>query len=393
MPDKTEPKDLETVLARLREEWQELADLLTSQGKSQDRVIEVEKILLRDASGQYRGKISANPDGSADLLLSDPAGNAWVRLGVNRDGEAFLELKDQKGESSFKVAVGAPALGAGPGPAATPADGPNPAASQPLESPGASPQPIMPAEAGGEPLDESGLVPALPTPDQDEPPGRDANAAVFDRLEKLARQYRRLKLFGALILGLLGVILATQAYVLFRPHSPGSAVEALVVRDPNGNIRASLGDTGDKVGLDLWDAQGRRRATLGLGAEGAPGLAFYDQDQRVRAELNLGPDGEPKFTLRDQRGMETQKEPKSPDDSAHQRPPGGTGLGSEVGALPSPPAGPAEAVSPNRDAEAEVEFVGSKTSNKYHYPTCKWVRTISPWKLIKFKSAAGSSRA
>src|SRR5665648_226074 len=108
MPDKTEPKDLEKVLARLREEWQELADLLASQAKSQDRVIEVEKILLRDAAGQCRGKISADPDGSADLLLSDQAGNAWVRLGVNRDGEAFFELKDQKGESSFKVAVGAP---------------------------------------------------------------------------------------------------------------------------------------------------------------------------------------------------------------------------------------------------------------------------------------------
>ena len=232
------------------------------------------------------------------------------------------------------------------------------------------------------------MAPALPTPDQDEPPGRDANAAVFDRLEKLARQYRRLKLFGALILGLLGVILATQAYVLFRPHAPGSAGEALVVRDPNGNIRASLGKTGDKVGLDLLDAQGHRRATLGLGAEGAPGLAFYDQDQRVRAELNLGPDGEPKFTLRDQRGMEIQKEPKSPDDSAHQQPPAGTGLGSEAGALPSPPAAPAEAVSPPRKAEAEVEFVGFKNSNKYHYPTCKWARTRYPAQLLKFKSAA-----
>ena len=135
---------------------------------------------------------------------------------------------------------------------------------------------------------------------------------------------------------------------------------------------------------------GTLRATaghLGLGAEGAPGLAFYDQDQRVRAELNLGPDGEPKFTLRDQRGMETQKEPKPPDDSAHQRPPGGTGLGPEAVPLPSPPAEPTEAVSPNRDAEAEVEFVGFKNSNKYHYPTCKWVRTRYPAQLIRFKSA------
>jgi hypothetical protein len=386
MPDKIEPKDLETVLARLREEWQELAALLISQGRAQDRVIEVEKILLRDASGQYRGKISAHPDGSADLLLSDHAGNAWVRLGVNRDGEAFLELKDQKGESSFKVAVGAASIGAGPGPAATPADGPGPAASQPLESPEASPPPIMSDEAGGEPRDESGLAPTLPTPDQDEPPGRDANVAVLEPLEKLARQYRRLKLLGVLILGLLGVLLATQAYVLFRPHSPGSGGEALVVRDQKGNIRASLGRTGDKVGLDLWDAQGHRRATLGLGAEGAPGLAFYDQDQRIRAEMNLGPDGEPKFTLRDQRSLEIQKEPKSPEDSAHQPPPGGTGPGSEAGAVPSPPGPPAEAVAPKQHAETEMEFVGSKTSNKYHYPTCKWVKAISPWKVIKFKS-------
>jgi hypothetical protein len=101
--------------------------------------------------------------------------------------------------------------------------------------------------------------------------------------------------------------------------------------------------------------------------------------------LSLGPDGEPKFTLRDQRGVEIPKEPKSPGESVQPQP--RTGPGPGAGAAPSPPAGPAEAVSPKRDAEAEVEFVGSKTSNKYHYPTCKWVRTISPWKLIKFKSA------
>jgi hypothetical protein len=388
MSDKTEPKDLEMVLARLRKEWQELADLLTSQGESQDRVIEVEKILLRDASGQYRGKVSANPDGSADLLLSGQAGNAWVRLGVNEAGEAFFELKDQQGESSFKVAVDAPSAGAGSRPAATPAGGQTPAASQPGESPGASLQPIMAAAAGDEPLGPSGVAPALPAPDHDEPPGRDADAAVFDRLEKMARQYRRLKLFGALVLGLLGVILATQVYELFRPHSPGSVGEALVVRDPKGNIRASLRETGDKVGLDLYDAQGRRRATLGLRAGGASGLEFYDQDQRVRAGLNLGPDGEPKFTWRDQRGKEAQKEATPTDDSAHQRLPGegGAGPGSEAGALPGPPAGPPAAVSPPR--KAEVEFVGFKNSNKYHYPTCKWARTRYPGQLIKFKSPA-----
>jgi hypothetical protein len=383
MPDKTEPKDLEQVLARLREEWQALADLLTSQAKSQERVIEVEKILLRDASGQCRGNISAHPDGSADLFLSDLAGEAWVRLGVNRDGEAFFELKDQKGESSFKVAVGAPY----PGPAAVPADGPGPAAAHPLESAGASPQPSIPAEDEGEGLDESGLAPAMATHDQDEPPGGDADSAVWDRLEKLARQYRRLKLFGAFILGLFTVILATQAYVLLRPPAPVPLVQALVVRDTKGNLRASLGQSGDQVGLELRDAAGRRRATLGLGADGAPGLAFYDQDQKIRAELNLGADGEPKFTLRDQRGLEIKKEPQAPGDAAQQQPPAGTGPGPEAAAGPTPPAAPAEAAAPEPKAEAEVELVGSKTSNKYHYPTCKWAKEIVPWNAIKFKSA------
>ena len=56
MPDETKPKDLETVLARLKNEWRELADLLTTQGKSQDRVIEVEQIRFRDASGRFAAK-------------------------------------------------------------------------------------------------------------------------------------------------------------------------------------------------------------------------------------------------------------------------------------------------------------------------------------------------
>ena len=89
------------------------------------------------------------------------------------------------------------------------------------------------------------------------------------RLEKLTRQHRRQKFYWGLILVVLGVILATQTYVLLRPDSPGLAGESLVVRDPNGNIRASLGADRDKVRLDLWDPHGQRRATLGLGSEGA----------------------------------------------------------------------------------------------------------------------------
>ena len=52
MSDKPEPTELETLLARLEQEWQELANLLKSQGLPQARVMEVEKLLFRDASGK-----------------------------------------------------------------------------------------------------------------------------------------------------------------------------------------------------------------------------------------------------------------------------------------------------------------------------------------------------
>jgi methylphosphotriester-DNA--protein-cysteine methyltransferase len=32
-------------------------------------------------------------------------------------------------------------------------------------------------------------------------------------------------------------------------------------------------------------------------------------------------------------------------------------------------------------------YVGSKKSNKYHYPTCKWAQKIKPQNRIIFKSA------
>jgi hypothetical protein len=389
MSDKTEPKDLETLLAKLKEECQELADLLASQDKSRDRVMEVEKILLRDASGQYRGKISGNADGSADLLLIGQAGSAWTRLGVNQAGEAFLELRDKQGKSSFKVGAEAPSPGAGTGLTATPGDAAHPA----------TPQPIQADASEGEPPGDSDSGPRQPTPDQDVHQEGEANSGVVDRLEKLGRQNRRHTIYWVLVLAVLGVILATQAYVLFRPIPSGLAGESLVVRDANGKIRASLGADGGKVRLDLWDPEGHRRATLGLESEGAPHLRFYDREQRVRAELNLGVDGEPKFILRDKGSLQGNTEPNDISDSSQEAQRVEAGPGSEGGTAASPPATPANplssppagqtgAVSPSQDAEAEVEFLGSKTSNKYHYPTCRWVKEIRPWNLIKFKSPA-----
>lgn len=38
-------------------------------------------------------------------------------------------------------------------------------------------------------------------------------------------------------------------------------------------------------------------------------------------------------------------------------------------------------------------YVGSSSSNKYHYPECKWAKTIHPKKLITFKSVSEAKAA
>ncbi len=379
MSDEPEPKESPDAAGRVGDEAPESADIPQHQGQPQERVIEVDKLLLRDAAGKYRGKISAQEDGSASMLLSDNSGQAWVWLGINPSGEAFLELKDRHGEVNFKVPAGSPPPEAADQPAPTPPQDPVP------DSPPRYPEPpgpfqtvAMPGEGGGVP--PGGL-------------GGEASIYVRDRLDKIDRQNRRQWFFLGVILPLLVLILATQAYLLVRLHHPGSLeAQALAVQDPNGVMRAWLGAKDGKVGLDLWDRQGKRRAFMGLGPEGSPGLTLYDQEQRPRAQLVLGPDGNPKFKLEDNLGLKGLTEQHAPHDLGNQQNSVGTVPGSEKGTVtsPTPNAGDTQGknVSPDRAAPAEVVYVGSKTSNKYHYPSCKWAKTIKPSKLIVFHSAA-----
>ncbi len=36
--------------------------------------------------------------------------------------------------------------------------------------------------------------------------------------------------------------------------------------------------------------------------------------------------------------------------------------------------------------EQEIAYVGSRNSNKYHYPSCRWARKIKSTNLITFSS-------
>ncbi|OGL40152.1 MAG: hypothetical protein A2042_02900 [Candidatus Schekmanbacteria bacterium GWA2_38_11] len=44
-------------------------------------------------------------------------------------------------------------------------------------------------------------------------------------------------------------------------------------------------------------------------------------------------------------------------------------------------------------ADEQTKFVGSKNSNKYHFPDCKWAQKINPKNLVTFTSVEEAKKA
>jgi len=59
------------------------------------------------------------------------------------------------------------------------------------------------------------------------------------------------------------------------------------VVDDGGRIRAVLGASGSNFcpALTLYDASGKRRTGLSMGADGSPGLSMYDANSVLRARV------------------------------------------------------------------------------------------------------------
>ncbi len=153
--------------------------------------------------------------------------------------------------------------------------------------------------------------------------------AVTQRLCRLERQIRRWKVLGiaaAAVLGLTVVmgaagnkdkevaeeIRARRFYVVDRDNKIRVAI-AVVVRDgvergvglalydANGKRRASIGLSRDGSNVLLKDTEGRTRAALVVLPNGRPGLALYDESFRPRAAMVAFRDG-PVIRLRDANG-------------------------------------------------------------------------------------------
>lgn len=113
--------------------------------------------------------------------------------------------------------------------------------------------------------------------------------AITERLERLERQNRRLRLAGVVLL-LVGAALAT-AGVAHPAPPPVLEAQRFLVRDPAGRPRAVLGVVGDASALNLYDRAGTGRASLTVDADGGSRLGFFDREGRSRVALDLAGDG------------------------------------------------------------------------------------------------------
>ena len=98
-----------------------------------------------------------------------------------------------------------------------------------------------------------------------------------ERLERLERQNRRLKL------GVLGVLVLMGSLVLMGAAAPPKVVEAekFVLRDDQGRERAVLDTSADRSGFRLYDAAGKKRTAIELGE-----ISLYNENETQR--INLG---------------------------------------------------------------------------------------------------------
>jgi len=300
MADKMPVQDLAIALARMEQGWQELSRLLREQAQAGNGTITAEKFELVDGDGRPRGSLGVKADGSCGLVLTDQMGRLRAWLGIKDSGAAYLSLKDEAGRIIFEAGGGGPA----PREVSPPESGGTEAAGAARGREEAAPGLVEPRPGAVD------LSPEPPTVDLSErpgpgEPGPSPAADLSNRLGRLERQNRRMKLWGGALLVLWLAALAGLGSLAHRarPRPGPVATEALAIKSQAGNLQAWLGTRAGVPSLEFYDREGKVRTVLGLGQDGAPRLTLFDGQQRPRAELALGPGEEAGLSLVDQAGL------------------------------------------------------------------------------------------
>jgi len=225
------------------------------------------------------------------------------------------------------------------------------------------------------------------------------NSALTPKLaqstgEQLSPKGRSQKFFNISILAILVAILGGLAFLIAQTQLGRGRLDTgmLIVRGKDVAQRARLTELDGQLSLCLLDNQGKTRVKAFFDTSGNLIIYLLDELQQNRAEIKLGAGGEPLLLLG--------KAPASPSASGGQATPvsdqkvaPARGTASETAGPKTQAAvtAPAETPGPEGGSKTPVpdqtiKYVGAKNSNKYHYPGCKWAKTILPKGLVGFKS-------
>jgi len=122
----------------------------------------------------------------------------------------------------------------------------------------------------------------------------------LDRLERTNQELRRTcRNWGRLARGvLLGGLVAGIAGAKYADDLKRIEASHFVLKDKSGKMRASLGIRADGTpGLGLFDDRGKVRLSLDISPDGTPGVNVYDKESTLRAAMAIRPDGTPGLGL------------------------------------------------------------------------------------------------
>ena len=264
--------------------------------------------------------------------------------------------------------------------------------------------------------------PVIPEALEPGPPGVEVpppSPALEPTPEKLPPPSWGQKFFNVAILALLVATAGGLFFLLAQTQWGGGKIETgmLTIRGKDGARRAWLGERDGRVSLGLLDKAGKTRVEASLDAVGSPSLYLIDELQQHRVELKMGPEGEPVLRQVKKPALPVGPESKAPvapanetaapavaaPETAASKVPGteaasaetpgndksatSAPAGSPANRGPGPVSGlPGDTGSTAPSPVPTVKFVGSTTSNKYHYPDCKFTKQIRPEKLVTFSS-------
>lgn len=121
-------------------------------------------------------------------------------------------------------------------------------------------------------------------------------SSIEERLGKVERQNRRLKIAGGVALVLIWAVTLLSAAA---PKPKTVDAERFVVVDNGGKQRAAFGVSENGASLKISNEKGKTVVLMEVSEDGTPVLAFKDENSTIRALLTLGED-DPILSLHDE---------------------------------------------------------------------------------------------